>query len=89
MMLASIAGPDILIVLLVVLVLFGGTQLPKLARSIGQAKTELKRATDEDSRPVVAPVQAQVPIQAEVAIRPVVPVQTSAPVSTPVEHLVP
>jgi sec-independent protein translocase protein TatA len=51
-MIASIAGPDILIVLLVVLVLFGGTQLPKLARSIGQAKTELQRASKEDSNPV-------------------------------------
>ena len=36
------------------LVLFGGSQLPKLARSLGQAQSELKKgmaegATDEDS----------------------------------------
>ncbi len=39
--LAFLEGPDLLIVLVVVLVLFGGSQLPKLARSVGQAKKEL------------------------------------------------
>jgi sec-independent protein translocase protein TatA len=82
-MIASIAGPDILIVLLVVLVLFGGTQLPKLARSIGQAKTELKRATEEDPQAPTVPVQAAGPVQAPV------PVQATVPAATPVDHLVP
>ncbi len=39
--LAFLEGPDLIIVALVVLVLFGGSQLPKLARSLGQAKKEL------------------------------------------------
>jgi sec-independent protein translocase protein TatA len=62
-MIASIAGPDMLIVLLVVVVvLFGSTQLPKLARSIGQAKTELKRSSEEhdESVTVVTPPPAAV-----------------------------
>jgi sec-independent protein translocase protein TatA len=37
----NLGGPELLIVLLVVLVLFGGAKLPKLARSIGEAKREL------------------------------------------------
>ena len=37
----NLGGPELLIVLLVVLVLFGGAKLPKLARSIGEAKKEL------------------------------------------------
>jgi sec-independent protein translocase protein TatA len=82
-MIASIAGPDMLIVLLVVVVvLFGSTQLPKLARSIGQAKTELKRATHEDAEPVavVTPIPAPTP-------DPVVPVHvTSTTVAVPADH---
>jgi TatA/E family protein of Tat protein translocase len=35
--------------LVLVVLLFGGTQLPKLARSIGQAKSELKKAADDDT----------------------------------------
>ena len=36
------SGPEIWIVLLIVLVLFGGSQLPKLAKNIGKAQKEFK-----------------------------------------------
>jgi len=36
-----------LIILIVVLVVFGGSQLPKLARSLGQAQKEFKRGLSE------------------------------------------
>jgi sec-independent protein translocase protein TatA len=39
--------PELVIILVVVLVLFGGTRLPKLARSIGEAQKELKHAQGE------------------------------------------
>jgi sec-independent protein translocase protein TatA len=43
-------GPtELFIILLVVLVLFGGAKLPKLARSMGQAQTEFKRGLKEGS----------------------------------------
>jgi len=43
-MLAEIFGIDAVVVLVVVVVvLFGGTQLPKLARSLGSARSEFKR----------------------------------------------
>ena len=45
--LAEIIGPDMLIVLLVVLVLFGGSQLPKLARGLGSAQREFKKGLEE------------------------------------------
>jgi len=45
--LAEIIGPDILIVLVVILVLFGGSQLPKLARGLGSAQREFKKGIDE------------------------------------------
>ena len=43
----GIGAPELLIVLLVVLVIFGGSQLPKLARSLGQAQKEFKNGVSE------------------------------------------
>jgi sec-independent protein translocase protein TatA len=36
------AGPEWFIVLAVVLIIFGGSQLPKLARNLGKAQKEFK-----------------------------------------------
>ncbi len=46
---AGLGAPELLIVLVVVLVLFGGAKLPKLARSIGQAQSEFKKGTVEET----------------------------------------
>ena len=35
-------GPEWIIILVVVLVLFGGSQLPKLAKNLGKAQKEFK-----------------------------------------------
>ncbi|MDS0298357.1 twin-arginine translocase TatA/TatE family subunit [Halogeometricum sp. S1BR25-6] len=40
-------GPELLIVLLIVVLLFGANKLPKLARSSGQAMGEFKRGREE------------------------------------------
>jgi sec-independent protein translocase protein TatA len=36
--------PELLLVLVIVLLLFGATRLPKLAKSLGESKRELERA---------------------------------------------
>ena len=41
------SGPEWFIVLAVVLLIFGRSQLPKLARNLGQAQKELKRGLAE------------------------------------------
>jgi sec-independent protein translocase protein TatA len=47
-MLASTIGPtEILIILGIILLIFGSTQLPKLARSMGQAQKEFKQGLKE------------------------------------------
>lgn len=46
-LLANLAGPDLLIVLAVVALLFGGSQLPKLARSLGSASHEFRKGIEE------------------------------------------
>jgi sec-independent protein translocase protein TatA len=43
----GLGAPELLIVLVIVLVVFGGAKLPKLARSLGQAQREFKAGTDE------------------------------------------
>ena len=43
----NLGGPELLIILVIVLLVFGGSQLPKLARSIGQAQKEFKKGTEE------------------------------------------
>jgi sec-independent protein translocase protein TatA len=40
---------ELLIILLVVLVLFGGKKLPELARGLGQGMKEFKKATRDHS----------------------------------------
>ena len=52
---AGIGAPELLIVLLVVLLLFGGSKLPKLARSLGQAQKEFKSGMEDPSKPEIAP----------------------------------
>jgi sec-independent protein translocase protein TatA len=49
MILGEIFGPDGLIVLVVlgIFLIFGGSQLPKLARGIGSASREFKRGVEE------------------------------------------
>ena len=51
---ANIIGPELLIVLAVVLVLFGSSRLPALARSLGSAKGEFERGLHHDDADVDA-----------------------------------
>jgi sec-independent protein translocase protein TatA len=46
----GLGAPELLIILAVVLLLFGGTRLPKLARSLGQASKEFKAGVNDGSR---------------------------------------
>jgi sec-independent protein translocase protein TatA len=43
----SLGGPELLVVLLIVLLLFGASRLPKLAKSLGEASKEFKRGVGE------------------------------------------
>ena len=43
----NIGGPEILIVLVVVLLLFGAKKLPSLARSVGASAKEFKKGVEE------------------------------------------
>jgi sec-independent protein translocase protein TatA len=79
--LAEIIGPDLLIIFLIVSLLFGSSQLPKLARSIGQASKEFRQGllggsepNSGSGRPAVVPgfvpvVAPSVPATADESLR--------------------
>jgi len=52
------SGPEWIIVLVVVLVIFGGSQLPKLARNLGKAQKEFKDGLSEGEREALAQKEA-------------------------------
>jgi sec-independent protein translocase protein TatA len=51
----GLGAPELIIILLVVLLLFGSTKLPKLAKSLGEAQREFKKGVAD----VDAPAQAK------------------------------
>jgi sec-independent protein translocase protein TatA len=50
-----IQGPQLIIVLAIVLLLFGGSKLPKLARSLGEAQKEFRDGLKESKDAEPAP----------------------------------
>lgn len=46
----NLAGPDLIVILLIVLLLFGSKKLPELARGMGQAVKEFNKAKEEIER---------------------------------------
>ncbi len=57
----GIGGSELWLILIIVLVLFGGAKLPSLARGLGQSIKEFKKAQkddDEEVKPADAKVDA-------------------------------
>ncbi len=57
----GLGAPELIIILLVVLLLFGSTKLPKLARSLGEAQKEFKKGVNEVEGSHAAPAPAAAP----------------------------
>ena len=55
----NLGAPELLIILLVVVILFGGAKIPKLARSLGQAQKEFKSGLDEGAKSIPPPRRAR------------------------------
>ena len=59
----NLAGPDLIIILVIVLLLFGAKKLPELARGMGQAMREFTKAKDEFEREVTRPPATEEVVQ--------------------------
>jgi sec-independent protein translocase protein TatA len=46
----NIGGPEVLIILVVVLLLFGAAKLPQLARSLGASAKEFRKGVEEGTQ---------------------------------------
>ena len=67
----SFGSGELIIVLIIVLLVFGGSQLPKLAKNLGKAQKEFKDGLSEgmkDDKPASQPVQ-----QAQTSVPPTPP----------------
>ena len=50
----GLGGPELMIILVIILLLFGGAKLPALAKGLGQSVKEFKKAAkegDDDEKP--------------------------------------
>jgi sec-independent protein translocase protein TatA len=45
----NLGAPELVVILVIVLLLFGGAKLPKLARSLGQAQREFREGVKDAS----------------------------------------
>jgi sec-independent protein translocase protein TatA len=55
----NIGWPEILLILLVILLLFGARRLPDLARSIGKSLKEFKKGVSGEEEPEKKPEQKE------------------------------
>jgi sec-independent protein translocase protein TatA len=78
----SLGPTELIIILVIVLLLFGTTRLPKLARSLGEASKEFKKGVNERD-------QEEQPAQTAPAAPPTstAPTAPSAPTSDPNEQV--
>jgi len=53
--LPNLAGPDGILILLIVMLLFGAKKLPELAKGMGQAVREFSKAKDEVEHEIMRP----------------------------------
>jgi len=59
----NLAGPDLIVILLVVLLFFGSKRLPELARGMGLAVKEFNKAKDEIERELTRTTNTDVTVQ--------------------------
>jgi sec-independent protein translocase protein TatA len=94
-LLPNLAGPDMLIIFLIVLIMFGAKKLPELAKGLGQAVREFSKAKEDMSSELHRAAQVDTPAhhyppvehplpQAAVSPAPAAPAQAAAPSANPV-----
>lgn len=84
--LSNLAGPDMIVILLIVLVLFGAKKLPELARGMGQAMKEFQKAKDDFTDELHQAPKPNVTAANPVPTTPRLEQALPPPVSAPLPH---
>ena len=61
-LLPNLAGPDMLIIFLIVLIMFGAKKLPELAKGLGQAVREFSKAKEDMNTEIHRAAHVETPV---------------------------
>jgi TatA/E family protein of Tat protein translocase len=78
-MFGSIGMPELIIIFVIALIIFGPRKLPELGRSLGKSLAEFKRASNELKSTLEEEIRMEEQQQKVEAAKPVAPVVAAAP----------
>jgi Tat protein translocase TatB subunit len=81
-MFGTLGGPEVILILVVALIVFGPRRLPEIGKSMGKMLAEFRKASNDFKRTIEDELEAE---KLKEASRPVAPVETPPVVTTPVE----
>lgn len=61
----NLGSSELVIVLIIVLLVFGGSQLPKLAKNLGKAQKEFKDGLSDGAREAEAEAKSEAPTNSD------------------------
>jgi TatA/E family protein of Tat protein translocase len=79
-MFGSIGMPELIIIFVIALIIFGPRKLPELGRSLGKSLAEFKRASNELKSTLEEEIRIEEQQQRSAEVKPVVPVVTASTV---------
>jgi sec-independent protein translocase protein TatA len=93
-MFGSLGIPELILIFIVALIVFGPKRLPEIGRTLGKAMSEFKKATDDFKHTIEREVQVEelkqlasttvIPVQESISrSAPVAPTETSVPAEPP------
>lgn len=88
----GIGVPELVLILIIGLIVFGPGKLPEMGRTLGKGIREFRKASNALSQAINAPeqpAQPPVPPAQPAAQAPAAPVQPAAPASAPVQPAAP
>jgi len=96
-MIGSLGGPEIFLILVIALIVFGPRKLPEIGKSLGKMMAEFRKASNDFKRTIEEEVEADklramatpdVPAAPSPSVPPAPPVATAPPVVEPDPHAV-
>ena len=79
----SLGGTELILILAVILIFFGGEKMPELARGLGKALREFKKATSEVEQEFKRAMDEAPPKPAQPLLKPAPPAAPPVPAAQP------